>query len=267
MFSHGDLGADDGAGDQIFMRHEFRFGHHAEADAALHRHPNRFTAADLDAPLKHNLLFGQGLFEGEAGGRAHLAQDHALGGDLREGDLPLARQGVIAPHEDDDAVAAVGNGNKARVVRHLGQHRHIGAKIQQALEHLFGVADGHCQLQVGIAGAQRAQHLCDMIGADGADLQVPGMEAAKRVQIIHGLGLLRHHPPGYGEEPASRFGEGDTATPAMEEFDAIVLLERADLAGDGWLADVEDVGGRGEAALGGHRVEGSDLCVKHRFFQ
>ena len=77
-----------------------------------------------------------------------------------------------------------------------------------------------------------------------------GVKTGKRVQIINGLAFLSHHSLGDDEESLPRLGQRDATPPAMEKLDLESLLQRPDLAGDRWLADVQDLGSRREAAFG-----------------
>ncbi len=60
---------------------------------------------------------------------------------------------------------------------------------------------------------------------------------------------------GFGQFHASRFAD--------QEFDAIVLFEVLDLNCQCRLADVQDLGRRGEAAVLGNGVEGTDLAENY----
>jgi hypothetical protein len=71
-----------------------------------------------------------------------------------------------------------------------------------------------------------------------------------------GVEPLRHRA-GRVEQELALFGENQAARVAVEERGVEALLERADLAGDGGLAEVQRVAGMGQAARVGDRVEDS----------
>ena len=70
-----------------------------------------------------------------------------------------------------------------------------------------------------------------------------------------------------GEERLAVGGEGDRALAraAVEEHDAELVLEEADLARQARLGEVEAVGGPGEALLLGHGEGVGELVQLHRF--
>ncbi len=102
-----------------------------------------------------------------------------------------------------------------------------------------------------------------MIGPDGADLQMPDGEIAHRAEQVDGLRLGAEQAQGDLEEIAAEFAQRHGAATPMQQFDAKIALERADLRAEGRLAEPERIGGGGEAAMRGDGVEGAELRVMH----
>ena len=69
---------------------------------------------------------------------------------------------------------------------------------------------------------------------------------------MHGLGV-GEHPPGQGQERLACHRERAAAAGAGEQFGAEVLLERADLAAQRRLGQVQMLGGAGEVSQARYR--------------
>ena len=79
-----------------------------------------------------------------------------------------------------------------------------------------------------------------------------------------GLGLQAEQAAGQVEKLAPQFRRRHPAPPPIEQPDAIAGLQRLYLAGQRRLGDVKLLGGPGEAAFAGHRMEGAQLGMIHR---
>ena len=118
-------GADARVGDELGLRY------HAEPDPLGHGLANRFAAADLhhhprlDAGLAHRLV------ESAARRRAGFAHDQALAGHLAHPQPTAPGEGMVGRAHHDDAVPAIGNRHQPRIGIDMGQHRHVGAVVEQ----------------------------------------------------------------------------------------------------------------------------------------
>ena len=156
---------------------------------------------------------------------------------------------------------------EARVLLDVGEDANVGAIIEHPLQAFLRVADRHRQLDSGMAFVEGAQHLGDVVGADGGHLELAGMEAADRVQHVAGLRLGGRQALADGEQRLAGVGQLDAAAATVEQLDLEIVLERLDLAGHRRLADAQGLGGGGEPALAGDRMEGAELGIEHSFYE
>ena len=69
---------------------------------------------------------------------------------------------------------------------------------------------------------------------------------------------------GVGQKEAAHLGQGDLASAAaFEQAHAEFLLQGLDLAGEGWLAEVQLPGGAAEGEQFGHRDKGVQMPQFH----
>ncbi len=122
-------------------------------------------------------------------------------------------------------------------------------------------------MDAGIAFAEGAQHFRCVIRSDRADMQGAPMEPAERAQRVAGLTLQIHDPPGNLEQCGAGLRQLDPPAAPMEKLDVEHLFERADLAGQRRLADVEHARRRGESPFRRHGVEGSELRKYHWLYR
>ena len=103
-----------------------------------------------------------------------------------------------------------------------------------------------------------------MVGRIGADPEVTLAQAPGGGEEVLGLGLQAEEPAGQVEELAAELRRSDLAASAIEEANAVALLQPLDLPGKGRLGHVERRGGAGEASFAGHGMEGAELGIFHR---
>ena len=114
-----------------------------------------------------------------------------------------------------------------------------------------------------MARIEGRQHVSDVIGTDGADTEMPGLEAARLVEIVGRLLLVGEQAARDVQKAAAGLGEFDTPAPSHEQLDAEFLFQRLHLCGDGGLADAQFARGGGEAQALCHGMEGAELRVPH----
>ncbi len=68
------------------------------------------------------------------------------------------------------------------------------------------------------------------------------------------------------QNPAG-FGQFDAPPPAVKQLDVEMPFQSFDLAGDRRLTHFQDPRRGRKSAFGGDGVEGTELCMIHRFFQ
>jgi hypothetical protein len=105
-------------------------------------------------------------------------------------------------------------------------------------------------------GGERGEHG----GADEPDAQEAGLAAADAAGFGEVLLDVLEGAAGALEEDLSGAGEADGAGGASEEGVAEELLELADLLGEGWLGEVEALGGATEVELFGDGYEVTEVA-------
>jgi len=102
-----------------------------------------------------------------------------------------------------------------------------------------------------------------VIGPDGADLQMPGGKIAHRAEQVDCLRLGAEQAQRDLEEIAAELAQRHGAAAPVQQFDAKIALERADLRAEGRLAETERIGGGGEAAMGATawKARSCALCI------
>ena len=163
----------------------------------------------------------------------------------------LARQAMAARQHGD-----VGRGRHALGLDRGMLERGLGeAEIALALGHCRddGVRDetGHAEVELGALGGELAgEARQEAVGerGQGGDAQEPG---APRAQLRRRLGDAIESDEGaldLGIERERVAGRHEPRAAALEQGEAEILLEVADHAADRGLADVEEIGGRANAA-------------------
>jgi len=90
-------------------------------------------------------------------------------------------------------------------------------------------------------------------------LQMPGGEIAHRAEQIGGFRLGAEQALRDPEEIGAELAQPDLATPAMQELDAEIAFEPADLRTEGRLPDPESGRSRGKAPVDGHGVKSAEV--------
>ena len=105
-----------------------------------------------------------------------------------------------------------------------------------------------------------------MIGADRADMQLPGLQAFRLVEEMPRVLFFGEQARGDREQVAAGLGQFGAAVAPVKEFDARFLFQRRDLRRQCRLADIEDLC-RGDKSAGlGDGMERPELGRIHSFF-
>ena len=149
----------------------------------------------------------------------------------------------------------------------LEHDRHLELSGAQHLDRVLGLLLDEGQLDVGVAlreaGDRRRQHGCPG-GGERGEPDPAAAHAGDGVELGLGGGEPREHDLGVIDQRAAGVGEEDAPAGAVDERGAGRLLERGDLLGDGGLRVRERLGGRGEGAVLGHRLEHPQLLdIEH----
>ena len=137
----------------------------------------------------------------------------------------------------------------------------------QHLECVLGLGVGEGELDVGMALAEAGERRREQRGAGGGERRQAHPSPANAGDRLE-LGLRgrqpREHHLGVVDERAARVGQADSAAGAVHERGAGGLLESGDLLGDRGLGVGERLGGGGEGAVLGDRLEDPQLLdVQH----
>ena len=120
---------------QARVGNEFGFRHIADADAVHDRLADGLAAADLDDCTQFDATVRCSSLEGAARRRALLACHERFVRQLFHAHILASREPVIGRHEDQDGMAAVGNGNDALVGIDVGEHGDVGLVVEQIALH------------------------------------------------------------------------------------------------------------------------------------
>ena len=100
----------------------------------------------------------------------------------------------------------------------------------------------------------KGQHVLAWGGA-GAQHQMAGLEVFHLLDGVHELAGKREDLLGVGQDRIPRFGDPQTAWPAVKQGDAQVFFQLLDLDRHRGLGDLQCLGGPGEAQVVGHHLE------------
>jgi hypothetical protein len=183
----------------------------------------------------------EGLVAELAGGDGLFARERVTGGDHRD-------QGLGEEDFDCDA------GGGAAVAEKAGVESLVGEQFEDP----GGVGLVELQMDLGEAAAVLAEHggqRGEHGGADEPDAEEADLAAADAAGLVEVLLDVAESAAGALEEDLAGAGEADGAGGASEEGVAEDILELADLLGEGWLGEVEALGGATEVELFGDGYE------------
>ncbi|MPM83224.1 hypothetical protein SDC9_130287 [bioreactor metagenome] len=106
-------------------------------------------------------------------------------------------------------------------------------------------------------------HLHHMERPHRAYFQFALMQQARVAQQVFGFGLQRQQFLRDRQQLGARAAQRHAVPTAVEQFDAALALQRADLAGDGGLADVQRARGRAQRTVVGNGHKGAESGVGH----
>ncbi|MDT4853696.1 hypothetical protein FQZ97_879720 [compost metagenome] len=244
------------------VRH-FLTGDDADADIAQHRLADRLAAADLQQRGRRHPGRGEHRLAELAGGRAGLALQQAAAGQGAQRHAGLRRQRVLAVHRQHQRVAAQLQAGQACVVEQLRGGGEVDAVLLQRLDHLLRVADLHRHGDLPMALAERLDQVEHVIGRGGADAQA-ALQLAGVAQVEVDVGLALQQFLDQRQQAHALLAEAQATATAVEQLDAVLALQVADLRGHRRLAEAELLRRLGHAAQAGNRIEGLQLG-QHRF--
>ena len=230
-----------------------------DPDPRRHRLRHRLATLYLQDGTDLHACRRKCVLEFLAGGGAALAQHHPLSCQVVDAHRHLTRPGMSVPHEQHDAVAAERHRAQPNVIIGARHDGHVGPEREQAPEHFLRVAQGDRQLDLGVAPAERDDHVRDVGGTDRSDPQPADEASAGGAQGFGRFGLQTEDPLGDFGKPATGVGQLDVVSMAAEQLDSEALLQRLDVGGDARLTDEERSSRGGEAALLDDGVETSEL--------
>jgi len=263
IFVHLDLGTGDRQQDQPPVAGEFGGGGEADAKPRRHRLHHRLATLNLDDGGGRDLRRRQRPFDQPAGHRSRFPQHQPLRCQVGQRHRPAPRQRMRLRHQRPHRIAPQRQHIKSRIPRHVGQHRHVDARFHQPFQHAAGIADRQRhrrpRMATGEAGDQRHR----MERPVRSHRQRAAIQMPHPGQQFHRLLLRREQAAGDGEQRRSDLGQRHLTVAAVEQGDAIGLLQRLHLLRTGRLRHVQQTCRLGESPLRRHRVEGAKLGEVH----
>ena len=141
-----------------------------------------------------------------------------------------------------------GNADSQKLENALGQIAVQGQRAGHIIRHLRRLARKGESERVRI-------DLGHLVRADGADLQMADLEPACGGQKLARLALQAEDTLRDRKQRFAQLGQFHMVAVAAEQLHPEEILERLDVGGDARLAHAQRLGGLGEAALNGDRVE------------
>jgi len=236
----------------------------ADPEAGGHGLPNRLAAVHIESVAERQAAPGHRGLEQMPGRRSLLAQHQPLAAKLGQLDPAPPRPGMATRDEGDEPIAAERPGVEPRLARHIGQDRHVDLVLQKVAGELDRVPDDQGETDPRMPAGEGGKRVRDVVRRVGADPEMPLAQSLHGREQMLGLRLEGEEPPGQIQKLAAELGRRDLPAAAVEQADAIGLLHRLHLAGEGGLGHVQRRGGPGEAAFARNRVERPQLGMIHR---
>ena len=170
---------------------------------------------------------------------------------------------MVARHEQHQRAATVGDRVQPSVVVHARHQRHVDAVRAQVAQHAVRVAHVQRDVESRVAAGERGQQRDDVVRAVRAHAQPAVLQLARAAEQLLGLALDREQPRAERIQALAQRRQPHAAGTALEELDAVVLLQRLHLRGEGGLRHVQGARGVGEAARAGDGVEGTEVGDVH----
>ncbi len=144
----------------------------------------------------------------------------------------------------------------------LRRHREVDAEFLQRLQDFLGIADPARERDRRMRMREAADRVHDVVRPRRADPQMAFEQAADVAQHDVGLRLERDHLLDERQQLDAGLGDLELAAAAVEQLDAVQLLDLPDLRGDRRLAHAQMARGARDAALPDGRVERLQL-IEH----
>src|SRR5216117_2300873 len=240
-----------------------------DSDACAHALLDRLSRAHLADDTERRQL-GVHLVERPlerfARARARLAHDEGLALDVGERHGAAVRPRVPRRDDDDELVGhQLARAEGLRTGRGADD-ADLGESFLDPRGDLAARADAQADRDVRIlaleSSDQRGQHVLAR-DRGAADDQLAWHASLELVERLLRLALEREHAARVTEQEPARVGRRGAAAEPVEERDAELVLEGADVFGDGRLRQREGVGGAGEAPQLGHLREHLEAAKIH----
>jgi hypothetical protein len=189
-----------------------------------------------------------------------------LGRQVLQAQQLRARQRMVAPAHQVEAVGAEDLGAQLGRVGTRGGEREVGAAAAHAVEAGVGQHVGHVELDPRIGMAEPGQHRGQPARGQRRQQRHRDAPAAPRGVVAHVAERLVHvvqQALRRGQEEPAFGRELDVAGVAIEELRAHRGLERADERAEGGLREMAAAGRPGEALQLGERREGAQLAARY----
>ena len=183
-----------------------------------------------------------------------------------DGQRALRGQRMLARYGEQERLVEQGFHMQLVIVDGQGQQRGVQPALAQALQQRVGLLLDQQHLQPRELLAQTGQHVRQEVGTEGREHAQPERAG---IRILAAAGDLRHlvqirqHLPCTLDDVAPHRGQHDLARRTFEQRHAQLLLQLADLGGEGRLADEAGGGGAAEVAVLGQGYQVFEVAKIH----
>ena len=193
--------------------------------------------------------------------RRTVEHDQLLTRDLGHRDRLPFREGVVRRAYQDEVLRVKRAQLEVRVAdRSPEPDLHLVTKHE--LDHVFGVAGPHRNLDAGVRGDELLEHLGQHVRADGGcggDHQVAGGRGHHLLERVPAVDQRPQRALGERDPRAAGVGQAHAVRRAQEQRRAELALQAVEARGQRRLGDEKRLGGAADAAPTGDLEEALDL--------
>jgi len=171
---------------------------------------------------------------------------------------------MVARYEDDEAMYRAEDAIEPRIVGDIGDDDDVGLVAKERDQDFFRIADRQGDMDPRVTAGEGGEERHDVIGAVGADPQMPGRQLVRPAEQLTRLLFEEEQSPGDLEQRLAERRRDDAPAAAVEQRHPIALLERLHLRRERRLCYPEPQRGAGEAAFRRDGVKGTEIGMIHR---
>lgn len=193
-------------------------------------------------------------------------EDEGLVGEAADVDAPVPGQGMVLGERDQECLPRDDGLVEERILEREVEEADVEAPLVQRANEVVGrhlaQVDVHCRVCPSELAEQRRKRRVGR-GGHEADGEAPDRPGPRPAHELDGLLHAREQPMGLSEEDLARLGQANRTPRAIEEPDAQLALESADLDTERRLRDAQTHRGAREAQLLGDGREVAQVAKFH----